>query len=88
MSQEEYVALKKKQKEKNHLKAAEPAYTHKYAPDTHVDELGTEALEGEGGWMREGEWVPSWGIVEFVSIFFGLCLTALVTDDVASICVQ
>jgi hypothetical protein len=84
MSQEEYVALKKKQKEKNDLKAAEATYTRKYAPDTHVDELGTEALEGEGGWMREGEWVPSWGIVEFVSSSFGLCLIALVADDDAS----
>jgi hypothetical protein len=66
MSQEEYISLKRAQKEKQDLKAAESKYNRRYAPDTVVEGIDTETLETT--WMKAGEWVPAWGQVEFVRL--------------------
>jgi hypothetical protein len=74
MSQEEYTALKRAQKEKQDLKAAEYKYTKKYAPDTVVEGIDTETLEGT--WMKDGEWGAAWGMVEFVRLSLSLLLSS------------
>ena len=65
MSQDEYLTLKKRQKEKQDLLKAKHAYHKKYKPDTDVEEVDTETLEST--WMKEGDWGPAWAKVEFVS---------------------
>jgi hypothetical protein len=64
MSQEEYLKLKKRQKEKQDMKKAKDIYHAKYNAATDVEELDTETLEGT--WMKDGDWRPVWAKVEFV----------------------
>lgn len=65
MSQEEYLTLKKRQKEKLDIAKSKKVYKEKYNPATDVDEVDTETLEQT--WMKDGDWGPNWAKVEFVS---------------------
>jgi hypothetical protein len=65
MSQEEYLILKKRQKEKIDMAEAKKVYKKKYDPSTVVEEIDTETLEQT--WMKDGDWGPNWAKVEFVS---------------------
>jgi hypothetical protein len=65
MSQEEYLLLKKRQKEKLDMEKAKKVYKAKYDPSTNVEEIDSETLEQT--WMKDGEWGPAWAQVEFVS---------------------
>jgi len=64
MSQEEYLVLKKRQKEKSDMAKAKEVYKKKYNPATDVEEIDTETLQGT--WMKDGDWGPVWAQVEFV----------------------
>lgn len=68
MSQEEYLTLKKRQKEKLDIAKSKKVYKEKYNPATDVDEVDTETLEQT--WMKDGDWGPNWARVEFVSYYF------------------
>lgn len=65
MSQEEYLILKKRQKEKIDMEAAKKVYKKKYDPSTVAEEIDTDTLEQT--WMKDGNWGPNWAKVEFVS---------------------
>jgi hypothetical protein len=65
MSQEEYLILKKRQKEKLDMEAAKKVYKKKYDPATVAEEIDSETLEQT--WMKDGDWGPNWAKVEFVS---------------------
>jgi hypothetical protein len=65
MSQEEYLILKKRQKEKLDMEAAKKVYKKKYHPTTVAEEIDSETLEQT--WMKDGDWGPNWAKVEFVS---------------------
>jgi hypothetical protein len=65
MSQEEYLILKKRQKEKLDMEAAKKVYKKKYDPTTVAEEIDTDTLEQT--WMKDGDWGPNWAKVEFVS---------------------
>jgi hypothetical protein len=65
MSQEEYLILKKRQKEKIDMEAAKKVYKKKYDPTTVAEEIDSETLEQT--WMKDGDWGPNWAKVEFVS---------------------
>lgn len=69
MSEAEYRKLKEAEKEKKALREAKSKYDSKwgrgYDPTADVEAMDTE--EVERGWMKGAEWVPSWGLVEFVS---------------------
>jgi len=65
MSQEEYLILKKRQKEKQDMAAAKKVYKTKYGPTTVAEEIDTDTLEQT--WMKDGDWGPNWAKVEFVS---------------------
>lgn len=66
MSDEEYRKLKKEQAKKQEMKKAQSKYKAKYDPTPKVDALDTEGVEND--WMKPGDWVPAWGIVEFVGL--------------------
>lgn len=67
MSDEEYRKHKLAEKEKQQMKSDKRIYDSKYGkkydPTPKVDEYDTDAIEKE--WMKPGDWVPSWGMVEF-----------------------
>jgi hypothetical protein len=65
MSQEEYLILNKRQKEKLDMEAAKKVYKKKYDPTTVAEEIDTDTLEQT--WMKDGDWGPNWAKVEFVS---------------------
>ena len=65
MSQEEYLILKKRQREKIDMEAAKKVYKKKFDPSTVTEEIDTDTLEQT--WMKDGNWGPNWAKVEFVS---------------------
>ena len=70
VSSSEAKKLEAKKKQAAEAKAKKKAYEAKAAPDT-VEEL-VDANELEAEWFKEGDWKPSWGHVEFVSVKYEL----------------